>query len=658
MKRFFNFSVYKEQLRRLKMPAMLVGILTTFILIMIVVFYRVVGYSDLYTGANPTMLPMVFAPFFTVLLMEILIKDYRTRNGSDFYHALPVTRQSVMTSSVLAVLSVIVLYITIPTAIQAIVSYVMGVTRFDWDRFYSGVVFASLISIYFCGGLCLGYCLTGKRSSHMIVSAVIMFGPRLLLFFIALLIMEIMPYLLLNRLSLLFDPVKYNLVFSYMADKGPTTTAVVYTMLITLVYFVLAYILIVRRPSETAGSPTTSPKIETVVRIILSCALCLPSIAAIVFLMALDESSTYIYGGDLDLYVIVFFYLLSIIFYFLYEIIQTKKVKAAFKHWKGFGWVVVFNLLIILGISITFNNVTDKRPNADEIASVSIIEVSKGVFDEEERDYDPYPYNWDTPVFLDKKSEKIFEGLIYDIPLTSGRVRTAVSQELDLAISDPDAYRSRRHYISTKDFQNISGNTYALSDRRYVGLKIRLTNGKTIYRCLSLPINTFAEMIEKPEFTQRLDKIDLAKAIRLYEEQIDDGHVEVRLNTVSFSNVYINEGSRKYNKMIEDLIHALQEDVQAMTTEQKAKFIFSSVENIRTEDDFWKNTYKNKKIEAQLLSWLPCSSSFVFVGSKELTPSFFDAAMENELFQRTLQNWADRYYYFNLSEGGGANVSN
>lgn len=658
MNRFFSFPMFKEQLRRLKMPLLLVSTMSAFILVMMVVLFRIAGYSDTSMGALPSVWPLGLAPFVSIFFLEVLLKDYRTRNGSDYYHALPVKRQSVLISAVLATVCCIVFYMIVPSIIQIVVSFFMGYERYTWDTYFDAFIYGVLVTIYFCGGLLLGHCLTGKRSSHYIVTAVIMFGPRLFFLFIAVVISETMPYLLLNRWELLFDPEKYNLLISYMAGNGATATAVIYTMLLTLVYFVLALFLVDRRPSETAGSPTWTSKMETAVRVILSCALCIPSIISVVFLSAFDRYSHYLYGGDVDLYVIVFFYLLAVIVYFMYEIVQTRKFKASFKHWKGLGWVVLFNVLTIAGILILLNNVRNKRPSADEIASVSIIEVQGDIFDDSGSSY-----NISQKAFPDKENEKVFESLIYEIPLDSEELRRAVAEELDYSASHPDRSDYGYGYISTVDFQALSlnialqrGDTYSkmtddtvntIIGYRKVGLKIRLVNGQTIYRKLILSAWNLREILDKPEFTRRLGQLDLSKMAEYYKQKIGKADVLLNVNNIWFQDVSDETLTARYIIRMEEPLETLQEDFRSLSNEQKFRLLFECVES-----STWEKTYRDQIMTGCLHSNF-LNSQLWFSITPELTPSTYALLMDNERVQMMLEIYGGQ----DQTEGGDADVS-
>ena len=78
---------------------------------------------------------------------------------------------------------------------------------------------------------------------------------------------------------------------------------------------------------------------------------------------------------DITTVMVLIFYCLTVIFYFLYEIIQTKQVKKAFKHWKGLIWVAAFNVVVVVVVSMIHASVVSTKPEPQEIESVSLVKA-------------------------------------------------------------------------------------------------------------------------------------------------------------------------------------------------------------------------------------------------------------------------------------------
>lgn len=651
MKELFSISMFKEHMRKLRLPALVLTFMATFGIIMELIIVVLMGYGKDPDWIIPSVWQVYVTPVVALILSGILIHDYRTRNGSDFYHSLPVSRRSVVLSATLAVMCWVVVYMVLPVLIQSVLKFVLMLNPLDWGRFMDVFFFGLIVSFYLNGALWLAHALTGTRMSHIAVTILILAGPRALLYVIGLIIENVMPYLLLCRLDFLFAPQKYNYALSSMSTTGASVTSVVYTLLLSIIYYALALWLIKKRPSESAGHPTWTSRMETSVRVLLACALSLPAILGMLMVYFISGG----YGSYTDtsytefMLLAIIFYSLAVIVYFLYEILQTKKIKNSFKHWKGLGVVALFNIIIIVGVIILHNSVIHTQPNPDEIESVSIVNIR------EEADA-----HWVEGEahrqFYDDKNEAIYQELIFDIPLTSENVKKAVSEELKKAINEGNDYTYYNAYFRTVDLQNnkmyrarIEGTDVLVNDSPYdlfassyrTGLKITLKNGKTIYRRLTLPAETFAEIIETPEFLKRVEQIDLVKMLEGYKEK-----------SSSVLHVQLGRGGGNYD--IQTLIEALEADAKEMTAEQKRDFLFHPTIMFPRGETVG---YYDEWISVMLYSEQHIIGNYDYliplVVSPEICPSFYPYAEAIATQVNIRQQLIDGTY-----EGGDVSVSN
>ncbi|MBO4478087.1 MAG: hypothetical protein J5757_07130 [Lachnospiraceae bacterium] len=652
MKELFSISMFKEHLRKLRLPALVLTFLATFGIIMELIIVVLMGYGKDPDWIIPSVWQVYVTPVVAMILSGILIHDYRTRNGSDFYHSLPVSRRSVVLSATFAVMCWGVVYMVLPVLIQSILKFVFMLNTLDLGRFMDVFFFGLIVSFYLNGALWLAHALTGTRMSHIAVTILILAGPRALLYVVGLIIENTMPYLILRRFDFLFAPQKYNYVLSSMSTTGASVTSVVYTLLLSIIYYALALWLIKKRPSESAGHPTWTSRMETSVRVLLACALSLPAILGMLMIYFISGG----YGSYTDtsytefMLLAIIFYSLAVIVYFLYEILQTKKIKNSFKHWKGLGWVALFNVIIIVGVIILHKSVINKQPAPDDIVSVSIMDLR-----------DEADANWKEDVGFDhpklspdKKNGDAYQELIFDIPLTSENMRKAVSEELKKAITEGNDYTYHNGYLRTENLQinkkynaRVSGTDVLVNDSVYqlfepsyrTGLKITLKNGKTIYRRLTLPAETFAEIIETPEFLERVEQIDLLKMIEGYKE----------FSTFHFS-YFLGGGTGDFDQWKK--INALEADIKAMDAKQKRDFLFHSTIMFPKGEVVG---YYDEWIYVELCSDYEYESQYKipFVISPEICPSFYPYAEAVVIQVNIRQKLIDGTY-----EGGDVSVSN
>lgn len=638
MKGHVSISMFKEHMRKLRHPALLLTFMATFGVLMELIVVVFMGYGMDPDWSIPSVWQLYITPVVALILSGILIYDRRTRNGSDFYHSLPVSRRSVLVSAVLAVLCWVVVYMVLPVLLQSILQLVFKVNPLNWDRFMDAFFFGLIVSFYVSGALWLGHALTGTVMSHIAVTILILAGPRALLYVIGLIIEKLMPYLMLSRFDLLFAPQKYNYALSSISENGASVTSAVYTLTLSIIYYALAVWLIKKRPSESAGLPTRASRIETSIRVLLACVLSLPAILGLLMICLSSDGSVFYTDTSHTEYMLlmIIFYSLAVIVYFLYEILQTKNIKDSFKHWKGLVWVVLFNAIIILGVIILHNSVIHTQPDPDEIASVSIVNMR------EEADA-----HWvdgeSRRQCYDDKNQDAYQELIFDIPLTSENVKKAVSEELKKAIDEGNNYTHYNAYFRTQYLQNnnmyrarIEGTDVLVNDSPYdlfsmsyrTGLKITLKNGKSIYRRLTLPAETFAEVTEKPEFLERIEQIDLVKMLKGYEE-----------NSSSVLSVQLSGGSGAYD--IHTWIEALEADVKEMTAEQKRDFLFHpTILFPRGEVVGYYDEWISLRLYADNMTFYP-DYLIPLVVSPEICPSFYPYAESKAILVNIRQKLND-----------------
>ena len=648
MKSYISVSMFKEQLRKLKLPTLILIFLASFFLIMEVVLCVVSGNQTDPDWTFPSRWGLYITPFVAFFLANLLMKDYRKRNGCDFYHALPVSRKATVIASILATMVAIVAFMIIPSIIQLLIGALLGIQEISYSQYFHWFIYGVIVSFYFISASWLGHSLTGTRFSHAVVTLIILFGFRVFFAVLGIMINYIMPYLLLNRYSFFFYPEKYNLFISYLVEgRGATPTNVIYTLTLSLVYIGLALFLIERKPSETAGSPSWSSRMETAVRIVVACAVSIPAVFGLLSMMYLGEDYTRQLYEDLTFVMVVIFYGLTLIIYFLYEIVQTKQIKQSFKHWRGLIGVVAFNLVILLGVGLIHHSAVSTVPTPDQIQSVALIKAHNYSL------YDTLSYHEsvNTSFFPDKKNQKLFEDLIYDIPLTGDKIKYAVTSELIKATSAESDYYMGDNFFQTGDLQRSYRITsldvkeiydsYTYSDvyddwSSTVALKIKLTSGKTIYRQLNIPQSALFELLEKEEFVKRVGELDFYKVLHAFGE----------VNSFSQPVNVTIRGFGDANVSLDSVIVALNKDFQDITAEKKMSLLFHPVYSMEIPiyAGDWIGVDINNILEAYYMKWTV---------SPDVTPNLYDLVLNNSKYQQYKEYWES-----NFGQGGDANVSN
>ncbi len=390
----FNLGIYLEGLRQLRVT----GFISVICMLGITII-RIIGelpmsqydgyeYSGAhnYTGVDWMEWLILTFVAITPLLMLQMFQFMNKRNASDFYHSLPHTRSTVFLSMLASVMTWVVISI-LATVIPSLIGAAIFSKYFSliYDTFFLFVLCCLAASVLVAGAIAIAKGLSGTILNSIILTAIILFLPRLL---IRLLISAIeMNPVFDGTISNAFTSSSLNpvtgIVFSLLGidydisvDKMLISVpSIIYGFVLGLVYLVIGLILFVIRKSETASQSATSKKMQAVYRILIATAMCVPAVTTIF------DSFTLHKDQDMYWYGMVIYYLIVIFVYFLYELLTTKRLRNLVKAIPGLGLVAVFNVVMYFGISAYYNSAMEFRPAPDEINSVKVMPSSYGDYD-------------------------------------------------------------------------------------------------------------------------------------------------------------------------------------------------------------------------------------------------------------------------------------
>lgn len=398
-KKIFSKGLYLDGLRQLRM----VGIITTAILTVLAILIPAAGgiyqlirhdnisYEDQVinhdqeainrdiisgVGANPFLFAifLLIAPLMAIMLFSFLTK----RRTSDFYHSIPHTRICIFLSFSASIMTWIAIEILVTSAGAAL-------TYLIFSKFFE-LLFSELLilmvstfaaSVLAVGAVSIAISLTGTTGSNVLLSLMILFIPRILIFAFSSTILSQTPILVKSNVFPLFAN-DYNLYtailfqifdwhFSYNAYLQ--LHGIIYSLILGLIYLGLGLLFFVRRRSESAERSAPSRALQTVYRTLLTCTFCL--IPCIYFFVTVTDG----YGGvdgDTVLSMAVL-YILSLIIYFSYEILTTRKWKNLLRAIPGLAIVLAVNLAVIGGLFGIRAYHLSFTPDADEITGISVI---------------------------------------------------------------------------------------------------------------------------------------------------------------------------------------------------------------------------------------------------------------------------------------------
>ncbi len=347
----FNFRLFLEGLKRLRV----IGLVTAILALVASALIPIVTWIET-SNHNAATLPneivdnflcipagfVVFlAPFFFYTLFSFLQK----RNESDFFHTIPYTRTCVYVSFVTAALAFI-------SAIQVacgLLSWVLWslcpYVIFDAGALWSFIPVTILAAALLSSFMMLALTVSGTPGSCTLLFVLFASFVRIVAGICIGLVESItlLPHSHIWTQSILapswFLPVGilYWLVAALETVIRPAN--LIYSLVVTVLIYVLAGYLYGRRRSEMAGNPAPGLRTQTLFRVMFSLPL------AFLITMALVAEKI----DDLSVYVVLI--VATVIGYFLYELITTKRarnmLRAARQFWLVPAACVVFAISLM-----------------------------------------------------------------------------------------------------------------------------------------------------------------------------------------------------------------------------------------------------------------------------------------------------------------------
>lgn len=381
-RKFFNFKLYKDMLRQLRLLGIILGVLCILASILPVVI-NYISCLQSHRGTNSSPIPSIAgtAPALLVFMfvggLSLVFAAFsflNKRAASDYYHSLPGTRVCTYTSLLASVLTW-AYGVIVSTVVVTMLSYAAFGMPFNY-AYIPWLLAANLAGITFVvGASVIAVGVTGTRFSNIIVAGLVLFLPRFISLLYAQSVMNIAPIAGANELGLFFDPsanMATGLVFAgSLGMRNPSTMLVngggiIYTAVVGIVYIFLGCLLFHFRKSESAGRSAPNKVLQHVYR----CAITLPFLLIIAMGFASTRYEGFYFGDNLGAILILF--VISLVVYFVFEIITTKKAKNLLTAAPWYLVVLAVALVFAIGAGAMGDAVLHTTPSASEIRYASI----------------------------------------------------------------------------------------------------------------------------------------------------------------------------------------------------------------------------------------------------------------------------------------------
>ena len=384
---YFNGKLFYEAFKQLRV----VGIASFICLNALAIFLPIINYLEATSNnseyinyrilfqPNALMLPLIAVIFIVAPIMFLMLFSFLTkRNGSDFYHSLPVKRSCMFVSFILAITSwllILTASYTLLTVISANISYEHFVIDYSTVISYGINVFVS--SMLIIGAFTIGTAITGTATSNIFFSCGILFLPRIIITVLSNLLLTYSDTLTPNSGFAIFDSL-INLPFSIMSvifnSEEPISRALMqlgkhslYTILLAVIYIVIGMKLFAKRPSEVSSKSFSSNKIFAIFRITTGFCLSLIIVATIYPTIANEDLLKWVSAHMTQLILSVLAVIMSM---FALETANTKSIKKGLKATLYTPLILVMDIAILLGmysIDCIYNSETLNKANIDYV---------------------------------------------------------------------------------------------------------------------------------------------------------------------------------------------------------------------------------------------------------------------------------------------------
>ncbi len=354
MKKIFSKHLYKEALRQ----GLAIGIIFTalFLLVSVIKFVDVFNRIELFNFYNSTSSSItvkennfnqsyflsfyVLAPLLVFQLFGFLTK----RSHSDFYHSVPYTRVCLYLSNFAGILTWILIAVVIPAIVCLPAYYILASTTHFLYIDLPGVLLllfntfaASMIT---SGIAAIALSITGMYFPALMISALILFLPKILIYFMTNQIRVLLPFMTQYSFETL-DFLQYSIPSSILNWFFPFAKNIswytsiesgIYSFCAGIFYIGLGCLLFKRRRSEIAGQSAPNKVLQY-----LYCTAVGLAVSTIPLGLLFSDGISLL---------VVFLYGITVLICLAYEFITTHKLQSFKKALVSVAAVAILNVMI------------------------------------------------------------------------------------------------------------------------------------------------------------------------------------------------------------------------------------------------------------------------------------------------------------------------
>lgn len=560
--KFFSPALMLEGIKQTKV----IGICFAIISILVSCafpFVKIMEYSANHWNSEVIMdLGSFSMPIFAVqylmpiVMIFVLFNFMNSRKASDFYHSIPLSKTCIYITytvvSLLWSLAVILISTFLSYTFYAFAPEVIVNSEFIWTTIISSFILAMLITAI----TLVAKGLSGTLFTNIIITLIIMFLPRIIILLYTTAVNDSVRITDVSFMSL--TDIYNNIIFAPFSVMSSTleqktlpisnASTLWYSAILAIIYFVIGFFINKFRKSESAGKSAAYKGVQPVVRILLG------SIPLLLI------SFNLACGLNVSVEFWLIGIVVSLLAYFLYELITTKNAKKLLTAIPFYLIAIFVNAIFVVICVGERNFILNDIPEPSEISSVSISNYN---YYSSYVDDNYYKYKTENVKFDDKEMikylqaslvenveqvkkddlDKFFDGnyLLYDVIFhcSSGRdIKRNIYVNIK-SYNNGNSLSLDSYINKNKDYMNAIQNLPTDKELR----SIKIDNSK-----MDFSKDELNELwkIYKEEFNSASDK---NKAILSYRDNSDDyntDNLNDTTNIVVTGYVGINNFSQHY----------------------------------------------------------------------------------------------------------------
>lgn len=327
-------------------------------------YLKVINIVDI---APILLLFMIIGPLiFTFTLFSFLNK----RSSSDFYHSISCNRIALFNSFVVSIIIWTFGTIIICVAAGSIAYSIIGIhINFSYIMWLLGTLLAGSLLVMTCALFAMT--ITGTLFTNIMVFGMIFLLPRLILLMFNITLEDCVKIFILSDTNIMnYDnniPIKFlfralgsNISSNYLYSSA---SAIIYTLVLAIIYYMIACLLFNYRKSEIAG--TSAPN-----KVLQHCYRCIVTLPFALFIPVIIMTSS---GEPKPVIGIAICVIISLLVYYIYELLTTKSFKNALKSTPFLLVVAALTAVFGISLNISRNYILSFTPSASEIKYVTFL---------------------------------------------------------------------------------------------------------------------------------------------------------------------------------------------------------------------------------------------------------------------------------------------